>query len=664
MFECLKVPLIVVAMLCLRVTAEAESILFPPGANVADITQPPYNAKPNDDVDDTEAFQNALRDEPFNWLIYVPDGTYIISDTIHWSRVHRRQVLQGQSEAGTIIKLKDNTPKFGKADHPEAMIWTGKSPAQRFRNGIRNLTIDTGKGNPGAIGARFIANNQGGIQNLTIRSGDKQGRGPIGLDLGYTDEQGPCFVKNLTVRGFNVGVHTKHGVDSVTFEHLTLENQREVGLLNEGQVINLRGLKSSNKVPAIRNAPGSSTLTLLDANLTGGDAASAGIVNEANLFARNIHSSGYSQAIKNTGGEGKSPDGPTVEEFSSHAVINLVDVAPKRSLNLPVPETPPSAWEPIDNWVSVTDFGPPESMELKVVTPPTTVNPLVEPDVGPDRGKRGKPIKVENWAPALQRAIDSGATTIYFPHRRGGDESDFGFFGPVHVRGNVRHIVGCESSLGRTVDSNRERTKFDAKFTPVLIIEDGTAETVVIERFNTWYTAPRIEHRSKRQLAIKSMSIYDIETFPGAGDTFLEDVRAKRVTVNESTKLWARQLNTEGIEEPRNLINGGQMWCLGLKTENDTTIAQVQNGGTFELLGAFFYSNKDLVDPSIMFINKGGRLSASFGETVGGKVKRPFQVLREVQGEQTRTLDKAHGRAGGSVATLLVSEVPASSAKK
>ncbi len=639
------------------VPANAESIVFPPGANVIDVTKPPYNATPNDDTDDTAAFLMALRQEPPNWLIYVPDGTYIISDTLHWGKRHRRQVLQGQSEAGTIIKLRDNTPKFANPNQGEAMIWTGTAPAQRFRNGLRNLTLDTGRNNPGAIGARFIANNQGGIQNITIRSGDNQLRGQIGLDLGYTDEQGPCLMKNVTVRGFDVGVRTKHGVNSVTFEHLTLEGQRQVGLLNEGQVINLRGLKSTNKVPAVRNVAGTSTLTLLEADLGGGDPAGAAIINEANLFARDIRSDGYKQTIANTGGAGDSPVGAKVQEFNSHAVVSLSDAAAKRSLNLPVPETPEVPWDAVEKWVSVTDFGPPEKLAL-VVGPATTVNPAVEPDVGPDRGKKGKPVNVENWGPALQRAIDSGATTVYFPHRSGGDESVFGLYGPIHIRGNVRRIIGCETALGRIVDSNRERSRFtDPALIPVFIIEDGSSDTVVIERFDTWYAAPRIEHRAKRTLAIKSMSIYDLETFPGSGDTFLEDVRAKRITVNEGTRLWARQLNTEGVEEPRNLVNGGQMWILGLKTENDTTVAQIQNGGTLEICGAFFYSNKDLVDPSYMFINRGGKLSASFGEFVGGKVTRPFAVLQEWRDATPQVLGKAHGRAGGSMATLLVSEV-------
>ena len=44
-----------------------------------------------------------------------------------------------------------------------------------------NLTLDAGRGNPGAIAIQFISNNDGGLEDVTIRSAD--GGGPIGLDL-------------------------------------------------------------------------------------------------------------------------------------------------------------------------------------------------------------------------------------------------------------------------------------------------------------------------------------------------------------------------------------------------------------------------------------------------------------------------------------------------
>ena len=45
--------------------------------------------------------------------------------------------------------------------------------------------------------------------------------GAIGLDLGYTDEQGPCLIKDVPVDGFEVGVSTRTAVDSVTIENRT-----------------------------------------------------------------------------------------------------------------------------------------------------------------------------------------------------------------------------------------------------------------------------------------------------------------------------------------------------------------------------------------------------------------------------------------------------------
>lgn len=110
-----------------------------------------------------------------------------------------------------------------------------------------------GVGNPGVTGIQYIANNQGAMRNVTLRSSDPQRAGHIGLDLGYTNEQGPCLLSRITVEGFDIGVRTKHAVDGVVAEFVTLRNQRQVGWLNDGQCVSLRGLKSENAVPAYHN---------------------------------------------------------------------------------------------------------------------------------------------------------------------------------------------------------------------------------------------------------------------------------------------------------------------------------------------------------------------------------------------------------------------------
>jgi Pectate lyase superfamily protein len=185
---------VVIALISLTGTCFAENIVFPADANIADLRRD-YGAKGDGVTDDTAAIQKALTEK--RKIIYFANGTYLISDTLRWGERQTRQIFQGQSEAGTVIKLKDGAAGFANPAAPKAMIWTGGAPAQRFHNGLRNLTIDNGKNNPGAIALQFMANNQGGIHDVTIRSGD--GSGPIGLDLGYANEQGPCLIRNVTV---------------------------------------------------------------------------------------------------------------------------------------------------------------------------------------------------------------------------------------------------------------------------------------------------------------------------------------------------------------------------------------------------------------------------------------------------------------------------------
>ncbi|MCX7819594.1 MAG: glycoside hydrolase family 55 protein [Kiritimatiellae bacterium] len=620
----------------------SEEIVFPPGARVANVRD--YGAKGDGVTDDTEAFQRALREEPENHLIYVPNGRYIISQMLVWGRGKKRQVLQGQSEEGTILQLADNCPGFRDPNNPQSMIWTGKAPAQRFRNGLRNLTLDTGRGNPGAIGVRFIANNQGGMHRVTIRSGDPEGRGVIGLDLGYTNEQGPCLIEHVTIRGFDVGIFTQHPVDSVTFEHIRLEGQRVAGIRNAGQIISFRRLTSRNAVPAIVNLSGPGLVTLIESELVGlPGTRGAALINEqfAAMFLRDVRAPGYERLLDNASGHGRGVAKDSVEEFVTHEPLSLFP-SPARSLRLPAEETPDVPWDPADRWVSVTDFGPPEKVTFR-------------------RVGDGKKFERENWAPALQRAIDSGATTIYFPHKPG--LADYAVHGTIRLRGNLRRLIGCEANLGAVVAHNNQRTMFQEETSvPLFIMEDGAAPVVVIERFNSWYTAPRFEQRSARRLVIRHMSFYEVETYPGAGDTFLHDVRAKSIKVAAGTRVFGRQVNPEGWEEPRLDVDGGTLWILGLKTENDPTIGRVRNGGSLEILGGLIYANKADISPKQMFIvESGGRLSATVGEWVTRR-NAPFDILVERRnGEERRMLKgQAYGRGQGAMVPLLVAYPPRS----
>ncbi|RYD78796.1 MAG: hypothetical protein EOP84_13825 [Verrucomicrobiaceae bacterium] len=378
--------------LCSPPPASAEDLRFPEDA-VTDVTKAPYLAKGDGVADDTLAIQAALSDRK-NKLIYLPNGTYLVSDQLRWAKGEKRQVLQGQSRDGVILRLKDATAAFADPAKPLAVIWTGKAPAQRLRNGIRNLTVDTGTGNPGAIGIQFMANNQGTMDTVRIRCGD---RGPIGLDLGYTEAQGPCFIYDLEVVGFDAGILTKGEVHSITFEQLRLEGQREVGFRNEGQCVSIRGLQSKGSVPVFQNSAKDGVVVLLDSFLEGSGTAveHPAVLNEKMnaMLVRGLKTSGFQSAVKNLGGHEQSPEGAAVVEWFSHPHLSLFP-SPERTLNLPIKDAPEVPWDDPRDWISVTEFKPKKG---EVLMP------------------NGKTAKLWDWTDAIQQAIDSGKSTVYFP---------------------------------------------------------------------------------------------------------------------------------------------------------------------------------------------------------------------------------------------------------
>ncbi|MCY3018166.1 MAG: glycosyl hydrolase family 28-related protein, partial [Planctomycetota bacterium] len=360
--------------------AGAENCVFPSDAGVVDVTKPPYNAKGDGVADDTAAIQKAFDDHPSKGaIIYLPNGVYLVSDTLRWGGKldqQKRTVLWGQSRSGAVIKLRDNCPGFERPRRPRGVIYTGKAPAQRFGNEIHNVTVDTGCGNPGACGIQFIANNQGGVYDVTVVSGD--GYGAIGFDMGYTDEQGPCLVKNLKVIGFDIGVHTATSVASETLEHIVVEQQNKYGMRNDGQPCTVRDLQSFNEVPAFR--AGSGFNVLLDCEFRGvGQAVNQpAMVNDGAMVARNIKTTGYKIALENHAGDGpKEITGPNVDLFLSKPPASLLG-GPGKPMNLPVKETPSVPWDDPKDWVAPQKFG-------------------------------AKPDSKQDASSALQQAIDSGA---------------------------------------------------------------------------------------------------------------------------------------------------------------------------------------------------------------------------------------------------------------
>jgi hypothetical protein len=213
--------------------------------------------------------------------LYFPKGTYIVSDTLNWLRADKTWrsalVFQGENERGTVIRLKDSAPGYQEPGAPKAVIRPGSnepwnkndgSGYNGFSNYIFDLTVDTGRGNPGAIGIDYLGNNICGVENVTIRTSDPQKRGVVGLSM-TRHFVGPCYYHRLTVTGFDTGIVTADTEYSHTFEHVALSDQRVTGIENSSNVLSIRDLKSQNSVPALRNKTPLGLVTLIDSNLSG-----------------------------------------------------------------------------------------------------------------------------------------------------------------------------------------------------------------------------------------------------------------------------------------------------------------------------------------------------------------------------------------------------------
>ena len=571
------IALMFLAALCPAFTGAGE-IRFPADAGVRNVVTE-FGAKGDGETDDTAAIQKAFAQcqQRHMEIVYFPKGTYLVTKPVHF---RGWMFVQGESRDATVIKLKDRCPGYGDAQKPNYLLATTDpmEPTQRpggdnmaFSNHVLDLTLDTGVGNPSAIAVQFISHNGGGLERVTIRSGDGQGR--IGLDL-RTPWNGPCLFKSLRIQGFDVGIESWHQTYFSTFEDIHLENQNVVGWSNDGHPAAMRKLTSVNKVPAIRNTGEAGHIVLIDSKLTGGDHSAVAIDNKGGLFLRDVKTTGYAAAIRH---KGKPLPGMNVEEYVSGEPV-VQHPSPKKTLNLPVEETPAIPWDDHKDWANVLDHKP------KLITLWTTDHN----DTGYDA------------ADAVQAAIDSGKTTVYFPH------GTYILRKPIVIRGKVKVIQGC----GSYVLLDREMIKENA----AIVLGDTDAQTVFLNRISLPQRFPEdgqfvLEHRGKADLVVTHTRWLTYRNGKGCGRLFADDLCGAPLLFEYPQTVWLRGLNCEMGKGLKIDNRAADLWIMGYKAEGVATELRNGKSARTELLGGLLYPAGGDLEKNPSFINEGGRLS-------------------------------------------------------
>ena len=553
------------ALAALAAPAGAENITFPPDAGVHNIRD--LGAKGDGTTDDTAAIQKAFQQFSKKHMetVYFPDGTYLVSDTVWFAEWI---FVQGQSRARTVIRLKDNCPGYDDPRRPKRVVGTtDPAPSTQCRNTnfsthMLNFTLDTGRGNPGATAIEFMSHNGGGLQDMTLRAGD--GEGACGIDM-TRNGPGPALCKNVRIEGFNYGISIASDVYCSTFEHVALAGQKIAGIRNLNHPVAIRRLTSQNAAAALINAGPSGQIVLLDSDLAGGAPDAVAIDNKADgsIFARNVKVSGYRAAVMEK--TKVFPAEAVRGEYTSGEVRSLWP-SPLHSLNLPIEETPDLPWEDLADWISVRQFA--------------------------DK------VAGDDWAPAIQAAIDSGKTTVYLPHGK------YPLRSTVLVRGRVRVIQGCGSMLVADGEA--------LQGAPALRLESPAGSTVWIDRLSfaakVWGQRCTLEHASAARLVVLHSRWMSYRSLPGAGNLFVDDMCGAPWRFAAGQKVWIRQLDVES-KEPKVHNEGAQLWVLGIKAEGAGTHIINTGGGRCEVLGGEVYPACSVPDDVPMWINTDSGIS-------------------------------------------------------
>ncbi|MGI5870241.1 MAG: glycosyl hydrolase family 28-related protein [Kiritimatiellia bacterium] len=521
------------------VCAWVSAIAGYPDGTVLDVTQPPYAVVPNDGKNDAKAIQRAVSENLDRGVaLYFPNGVYDLDQGIVFrdtkGRWRPHVAIRGESREETVFRLRDQAVGMQDPANPRAVFTTGSfwepgdSEAgggnKAFRNNFSDFTLDTGRGNPGAIGIDWAVSNVGVIERVTVRDA---GRCALRGISAARRIPGPGLIKDVRIEGFEYALFLDDIQYGISVADSEFTGARTCGITTGKNLLHAFRVKVANSPVALDVSRTEGVATLIDCELKGD--------------------------LRKTGS--------VITDAASAEGLALLRQMPTR-----FPRPSAAAW----------GAGRSRSNDLAVV------------------GAR-LPGEPDDTA-AIQRAFDSGASTVYFKTGRVYHLSD-----TLVVRGRLRRIYG----MGAEVNLGAAQMPFSnvANPKPLIRIADGAGAVLVEDVFfNAQYPGEVVfEHDSKRDLFIRHCGGWvgaegqcrSYRPRPnGAGRVFIENAFLPG-WVFRGQDVAAIQFNPENWagdgSEPQVLNDGGRLAIIGFKTEGPAPYLETRNGGLSEVCGGYNY---------------------------------------------------------------------------
>ena len=577
-------------------------------------------------TDDTAAIQRAMSAGvglSRRNVLFFPTGTYLVTKSLEWRDAggswQSSLTLMGQNRDRTIIRLADRAAGFADPALPRGIIVTGSqnsdgsgSGNQAFNNFVFDLTVDVGQGNPGADGIDYLVNNRGAIRNVILRA--PTGSGHFGISM-TRRWPGPGLLKDVRIEGFDIGVGIGQTQYSMTIEDLRLTGQRTAGIRNQTNVLAVRRLMSTNRVPAVVNLGGPPGLvTLLDSELTGGSRDAPAIDNDGGIYLRAVRTAGYAATVRDRGVNRSVSS--RAEWFSGQAATLFGGRT--ESLKLTIRDAPELPSVPLSSYASVDQAG-------------------------------ANPTDNNDDTQAVQNALNSGKPVVYFRAGR------YVVSRTLTVPSSVKAIRGFEGQI------DARTGVFAGSSTAAVFMVSGSSTTpVIFSQMHFWNspTVVSVERPGSRPVALTDVHIHGLGFRGGAGRIFLTDVEGgSGWRFTRGQEIWARQFNAEQKTQPKISNVGAKLWILGLKTEAPGTVIASQQNAQTELLGGLLYPVLPVTDRSPAFSSVDSVDSFVF-VTNSGAPSNDYQVLVDATraGRSEQLLPTGALRRGGGTLTSLFSD--------